>query len=58
MPPLTGLLPSALMKPAMMSLGRRAGAPCPLPSATRMSPLGRTSVWRGIARSVAMGVIV
>ena len=42
----------------MKSLGVSTGALPPLPSATRMSPLGSTSVWRGIFRSVAMAVIV
>ena len=40
-----------------MSFGCNFGALPPRPSATRMSPLGRMSVWRGIARSVAIAVM-
>ena len=57
-PPSTVVLPRALIMPATMSLGRTLGALPPDPSATRMSPLGSTRVWRGILRSVASAVIV
>jgi len=52
----TEVVPRALITSAITSLGLSLGALPPRPSATRMSPLGSTSVWRGIFRSVAIAV--